>query len=96
MEAILDGTKISTEHEFHVQIARLFDCQEYYGNNLDALWDLLTTEIERPIKLVWNASEESRAKLGTKKFNTITKILEDVNKWDIEMNLSEQFDFELR
>ena len=53
MQLEIIGSKIYTEQDFHNQISKIFSIQDYYGNNLDALWDLLSTNVERPITLVW-------------------------------------------
>ncbi|MDR2688174.1 MAG: barstar family protein [Azoarcus sp.] len=29
------------------------DVRQHHGRNLDALWDLLSASIERPIHLIW-------------------------------------------
>ena len=46
------GDLIETEKDFHKQIATSLGVEEYYGCNLDALWDLLSASIERPIILI--------------------------------------------
>lgn len=43
MEYRIDGTLMHTRQEAHDEIARAMEFPEYYGRNLDALWDLLTT-----------------------------------------------------
>ncbi|MGN6846423.1 barstar family protein, partial [Neisseria sp. P0021.S005] len=53
MQLEIIGSKIYTEQDFHNQISKIFSIHDYYGNNLDALWDLLSTNLERPITLVW-------------------------------------------
>jgi len=35
-----------------------------FGRNLDALWDVLTTEVAGPLDIVWRDSRVSRARLG--------------------------------
>lgn len=37
---------------------------EYYGNNLDALWDCMTGWIEEPIRIKWKYYNESYKQLG--------------------------------
>ena len=44
MQLEIIGSKIYTEQDFHNQISKIFSIQDYYGNNLDALWDLLSTK----------------------------------------------------
>ena len=95
MEFKLDGKAIFTEYDFHQKIADLLDFGDCYGNNLDALWDILTTDIERPIKLIWNHSKISCQNLGIETFYRIVKVLQNVQAWDEEMGCKERFEFEL-
>ena len=76
MKIKLSGKLILTEYDFHNQIAKLlkleeYYVEEYYGNNLDALWDVLTTEVERPINLVWYDSAISLKNLGRETFQKL-------------------------
>ena len=43
MEYRIDGTQMHSRQEAHDEIARAMQFPEYYGRNLDALWDMLTT-----------------------------------------------------
>lgn len=43
MEYRMDGTLMHSRQEAHDEIARAMEFPEYYGRNLDALWDMLTT-----------------------------------------------------
>ena len=63
MQLEIIGSKIYTEQDFHNQISKIFPIQDYYGNNLDALWDLLSTNVERPITLVWKDAIFSKNQL---------------------------------
>ena len=94
MERILDGRRIHDSVEFHREIGELLDMGPYYGRNLDALWDRLSTDIERPITLVWTGSDESRRHLG-EEFARIVGVLERVKKQDEAWNLKDRFDYRL-
>lgn len=37
--------------DFHTEIKEKLELPEWYGNNLDALWDMLTGYIETPINI---------------------------------------------
>lgn len=51
--AIFDFNKIRTVDDFY-KIARIeLQLPEYFGNNLDALWDSLNGDIELPITIVF-------------------------------------------
>lgn len=41
MKYRIDLSEISTKKEFHEKIAEVLPCPDYYGNNLDALYDVL-------------------------------------------------------
>ena len=43
MEYRLDGSRMCTRQAAHDEIAAAMGFPEYYGRNLDALWDMLTT-----------------------------------------------------
>ena len=87
-QVILDGSKISTVEEFHNQVAKVLDLPEYYGKNLDALWDCLTGHIDTDIKLTWRNHKESAAALG-EEFGHITQVFKDMCDEDSE------FEFDL-
>ena len=93
MNIEIHGDKISTESRFHNEIARQFDVELYYGKNLDALWDLLSVGVERPINLIWVNSNTSKEKLSC--FEDIVFILEKVKKQDEQFNLEEKFTYVL-
>ena len=84
MKVEIKGNKIFTINDFHWQIAKLLDLEPYYGNNLDALWDSLTTNVERPVSLIWLDSETSRENLGDEAFNMIVQILQKVQDYDVK------------
>ena len=43
MEFVIDGTKMTDRRSAHEEIARAMQFPGYYGNNLDALFDMLST-----------------------------------------------------
>ncbi|WP_223811667.1 MULTISPECIES: barstar family protein [Pantoea] len=50
---ILEGRDIHTESDLHRILAEMMDLDPCYGRNLDALWDCLNTDIERPTRITW-------------------------------------------
>ncbi|WP_240782875.1 MULTISPECIES: barstar family protein [unclassified Rahnella] len=91
----LDGTRVLTEKEFHSIISASLDFGPYYGRNLDALWDRLSTDIERPVKIIWLNSELSRVGLGSY-FDKIIAVFERVKLQDLNSNWEEKFDYLLK
>lgn len=94
MHRTLDGSTISNEAEFHTSIKELLDMGDHYGANLDALWDRLSTDTERPVTLIWKDSNTSRNRLGAT-FDRITEVLERVKRHEEEWGLQERFDYRL-
>lgn len=71
------------------------DFGPYYGRNLDALWDRLSTDVERPVKIIWLNSELSRIHLGSY-FDEIIKVFERAKLQDLNSNWEEKFDYVLK
>lgn len=44
---ILDGKYMKSKELVHLYIKYQLNAKEYYGNNLDALWDVLSTYSQR-------------------------------------------------
>jgi ribonuclease inhibitor len=65
MIIILKGSKINTIEEFHKEISEILEFPNYYGNNLDALWDCLIGWVEPPLTIIWKDFELSKERLGT-------------------------------
>lgn len=53
---ILNGTKMTKKKETHEYIKKKLEFPDYYGENLDSLWDILTT-ISEPLVIVLLNSE---------------------------------------
>lgn len=95
--ATIDGAAIQTEEDFHRSIHKqLFPEWEHYGNNLSALWDVLTTDVARPAGVVWIDAETSAKVLGAEKFGKICALLAAVCKQDHDLGVSTPFEFQLR
>ena len=88
----LDGTRILSEKEFRAILSASLDFAPDYGWNLDALWDRLSTDIERPVKIAWLNSELSRVGPGGY-FDKTTAVFERVKLQDLNSNREENFDY---
>ncbi len=64
MEVVLDGKQIRNQHEFHQVLREKLGLPDYYGDNLDALWDCLTGWVETPLTIVWKDFHVSQKYLG--------------------------------
>jgi ribonuclease inhibitor len=88
---IIDGSLIQSESDLHDALARELDFGPYYGRNLDALWDRLSTDVERPIELLWENFEVSKTLLGVEAFEKISSVLIRVMHQDESFRLDERF-----
>jgi ribonuclease inhibitor len=75
----ISGRSIRSLDDFYTETARELRFPEHFGRNLDALWDVLTTDVEGPIELVWEDSAKSRESMG-KDFEKISALLKEVEK----------------
>lgn len=48
---ILDGFEFKTKQDAYEYMKKIFDLPEYFGNNLDALWDCLTDLTDSEIEI---------------------------------------------
>jgi ribonuclease inhibitor len=91
MRVVIDGKSVRSEQDLHDQLKRQLDFGPYYGNNLNALWDRLYRDVERPVELVWEDAETSRDNLGDELFDMIAKLLDDVMADDAAKPPERQF-----
>lgn len=90
----LNGTEIKNESDFHKQISKSLDLNNYYGANLDALWDLLTASVERPLVINWENSAISKKNLGDI-FTQIAELFNEVKQLDEKFGYKDKFDYHL-
>ena len=88
-QVVVPGSAIVDTASFHAHMVALFGLGPNYGRNLSALEDVLTTEVPRPIKVIWADSAISEARLGPM-FAKLRGVFEDVSGAD------PRFEFELR
>jgi len=90
---VVDGGIISSEADFHRQIATALNLT-YYGRNLDALWDILSGGVERPFTIVWVNSSRSRDQLGSV-LDSIVRVFDRARAQDERWGLAEPFEYML-
>ena len=79
MEITIEGERIKTVDDFHLEIREKLKFPEYYGENLDALWDCLTSWIDLPVILIWSYADISKANLGDE-FDRIKDVLSSAER----------------
>ncbi|WP_090268214.1 barstar family protein [Pseudomonas panipatensis] len=92
MKITIDGHEVVTEQDFHRQLAEALGVQDFYGYNLDALWDLLSASVERPLVLVWNDHDCSRGNIPHE-FDGIIEVLERVKQQDESFGWEDKFSY---
>ncbi|MEV6430808.1 barstar family protein [Nocardia sp. NPDC051463] len=85
MRVTIDGTQIWTHADLHNALWDPLAFGAYYGHNLNALWDRLTTDVERPVEIVWENSGVSREQMGVEAFEAIASVLIEAAQRD-ELN----------
>ncbi len=83
----LDGKAIGSLDDLYDQLSAQLSLPEHFGRNLDALWDVLSADVEGPFEVVWKHTGESKKLMG-KDFERAVKLLRDLEK--------ERDDFTLR
>ncbi|MFD5429500.1 barstar family protein [Streptomyces sp. NPDC127084] len=91
MKVVIEGAANRTLPDLHGFLARALDFGPFYGANLSALWDRLTTDVERPVELVWKDADLSRTALGQATFDQIRDLLLRVQEQDRSREESKRF-----
>lgn len=85
---VFRGAEIATVEEFYDAVVRQLGLGAGFGRNLDALWDLLSTDVPGPLTIIWENADLSRKKLG-EKMTAIESLLADLasERDDVEICL---------
>jgi len=62
---LLDGRAIRSIPDFYDEVGRKLPLPPHFGRNLDALADVLSTDIPGPFEIVWENASASRKALKT-------------------------------
>jgi ribonuclease inhibitor len=90
----IDGHHIHTETEFHSTFAIALNLPGHYGKNLDALGDVLSADIERPLVLIWKEALASKGSMGDT-FDRVVEVLRRIEDQDVAWGLAEKFELQL-
>ncbi len=72
----IDAAALAGIGEVHDRLAADLSFPDYYGRNLDALWDVLTGDLEGPATIEIEAAAAGRARLGPD-FDRLLEVLKD-------------------
>lgn len=51
---VFDFRQIKTVEDFYLQFSQRFSLPNWFGHNLDALWDMVSAGLELPITIVFS------------------------------------------
>ena len=75
----LNGNAMRSLDDFYDRISTLKDMPERFGRNLDALWDVLSTDVAGPFEIIWKNAAASKKSMG-KDFDRVVKLLQDLDE----------------
>jgi ribonuclease inhibitor len=75
----LNGPKIQSLDNLYNHLENRLSLPPHFGRNLNALWDVLSTDVEGPFEIVWTHSDDSKKSMG-KDFQRVIKLLKELKK----------------
>jgi len=76
-QVVIKGSQVASLEQFYDVLEAELKLPAHFGRNLDALWDVLTTDVAGPVEIVWENAALSKEKLGDKA-TAIMELLQDV------------------
>jgi ribonuclease inhibitor len=73
----IDGKRIKSIDDMYDELSRQLNFPPHFGRNLDALYDVLSTDLAGPYKIIWHYPKESKAVLGDQ-YEKIKAVLKEV------------------
>jgi ribonuclease inhibitor len=71
---VLDGQAIQSLDSFYREIEKVFPLPDYFGRNLDALADVLITDLDGPCEILWEHAAVSKQAMS-RDFQRIRTVL---------------------
>jgi ribonuclease inhibitor len=86
MRCEIDGRSVRSLDEVYDALAGALSFPAHFGRNLDALRDILTTDLPGPVEIVWRDSDAARLRLG-RDFDRIAAVLSEAaaERSDLEL-----------
>jgi ribonuclease inhibitor len=75
----LNGRSIRSLDDLYDRLSSRLSLPDYFGRNLDALRDLLSTDVEGPFEIFWTHAADSKRAMG-KDFDRAVKLLRELEK----------------
>ena len=76
MILVIDGSKIKTSELLHEYLKHNLNLPDYYGRNLDALWDMLSAWVSFPLIIIIKNSDLMEKNLGHDYFCKIINLMQ--------------------
>ena len=83
---------IKDTKDVHAILAKALEFGNFYGNNFDALWDMLSTNVERPFSITWTNASLSRERLGDD-FEMFLQLFRRLEEYDRKAPWPDKFKF---
>lgn len=87
MNLKIDGAEFHSEEELHSLLAEGLQFPDYYGKNLDALWDCLSGWIDDPTSIVWTNFSVSRQRLSNAE--AIVSLMREAEPYGLHLEVHE-------
>jgi len=75
----LEGSAIHSLDELYGRLVSGLSLSSDFGCNLDALWDVLSTDVEGPFEIIWKHAGASKKAMGGD-FDRVKILLQDLEK----------------
>lgn len=75
----LDGKNVGSLDDLYNQFSSRLSLPDHFGRNLDALWDVLSTDVQGSFEIVWKHAGASKKLMG-RDFDRVVKLLKDLQK----------------
>ncbi len=63
-KVIIRGDQLGSVEQFYDSLEKQLHLPNHFGRNLDALWDVLTTDVAGPVEIIWEHAEKSKVMMG--------------------------------
>jgi ribonuclease inhibitor len=93
-KVIIDGLSINNANDIYRSLKQQLGFAPYFANNIDALWDVLSTDVERPFVIHWINADVSQRKLGND-FNLFVNLFQRLEEYDRLHGWDDKFKFNL-
>lgn len=87
---ILNGNNYESIEQLHKELKEKLELPDYYGENLNALWDCLTAWVDLPLTIEIHSIDSFKSKLGNDASEFIQLLedaVEEIEGFELEITL---------